>query len=66
MNVIVYFKNDENKFYNGLSFIEDLASDKDSVLEYKFTLICDRLFLESKYLIRTMHEKICKDYLFTY
>ena len=60
VNVIVYFKNDENIFYNGLSFIEDLASDKDSVLEYKFTLICDRFFLESNILLEPRMKKYVK------
>ena len=51
VNVIMYFKNDENIFSKGLSFIEELASDKDSILEYKFSLICDRFFLESKVIV---------------
>ena len=52
VNVIMYFKNDENIFSKGLSFIEELASDKDSILEYKFSLICDRFFLESNILMK--------------
>ena len=60
VNVILYFKNDENIFYNGLSFVEDLASDKDSVLEYKFTLICDRFFLESNVLLEPRMKKYVK------
>ena len=60
VNVILYFKNDENIFNKGLSFIEDLASDKDSVLEYKFTLICDRFFLETNILMEPSMKKYVK------
>ena len=60
VNVIMYFKNEENIFNKGLSFIEDLASDKDSVLEYKFTLICDRFFLESNILMEPKMKKSVK------
>ena len=60
INVILYFKNDENIFSKGLSFIEDLAGDKDSVLEYKFTLICDRFFLENNILMEPKMKKNVK------
>ena len=60
MNVILYFKNDENIFNKGLFFIENLASDKDSVLEYKFTLICDRFYLESNVLMEPRMKKNVK------
>ena len=60
VNVIMYFKNDENIFNKALTFIEDLASDKDSVLEYKFSLICDRFFLESNILMEPSMKKNVK------
>ena len=60
INVILYFKNDENIFTKGLSFIEDLAGDKESVLEYKFTLICDRFFLETNILMEPKMKKNVK------
>ena len=60
VNVILFFKNDENIFNKGLSFIEDLASDKDSVLEYKFSLICDRFYLESNVLMEPRMKKNVK------
>ena len=60
VNVILYFKNDENIFNKGLFFIENLASDKDSVLEYKFTLICDRFYLESNVLMEPRMKKNVK------
>ena len=60
VNVIMYFKNDENIFSKGLSFIEELASDKDSILEYKFSLICDRFFLESNILMEPKMKKNVK------
>ena len=60
INVIMYFKNDENIFSKGMSFIEELASDKDSILEYKFTLICDRFFLETNILMEPKMKKNVK------
>ena len=60
INVVLYFKNDENIFTKGLSFIEELAADKESVLEYKFTLICDRFFLESNILMEPKMKKSVK------
>ena len=60
INVIMYFKNNENIFTKGMTFIEDLASDKDSVLEYKFTLICDRFFLETNILMEPKMKKMVK------
>ena len=60
VNVIMYFKNDENIFNKGLTFIEDLASDKDSILDYKFTLICDRFFLETNVLMEPRMKKNVK------
>ena len=60
INVIMYIKNDENTFTKGMSFIEDLASDRDSVLEYKFTLIYDRFFIESNILMEPRMKRSVK------
>ena len=60
INVILYIKNDENIFSKAMSFIEDLASDRDSVLEYKFNLIYDRFFLESNILMEPRMKRSVK------
>ena len=60
LNIIMYFKNDESIFEKGLQFIDDLQEDKNSVLEYKTTLICDRFFLESNILMEPRMKKTVK------
>ena len=60
INVIMYIKNDENIFTKCMSFIEDLASDRDSILEYKFTLIYDRFFIESNILMEPRMKRSVK------
>ena len=60
INIIMYIKNDENIFTKAMSFIEDLASDHDSVLEYKFTLIYDRFFIESNILMEPRMKRSVK------
>jgi hypothetical protein len=56
----MYFKNDEDIFEKGLTFIDNLQDDKNSILEYKTTLICDRFFLESSILMEPRMKKSVK------
>ena len=60
INVIMYFKNDEKIFANGINFIDSLIDNKNSILEYKTTLICDRFFLESDFIMEPSLKKIVK------
>ena len=60
LNVIMYFKNDEDIFINGIQFIDNLEDDKNSILEYKTTLICDRFYLESNVLIEPRMKRTVK------
>ena len=60
LNVIMYFKNDEDIFMNGIQFIDNLQDDKNSILEYKTTLICDRFYLESNVLMEPRLKKTVK------
>ena len=60
LNIIMYFKNDEDIFEKGLTFIDNLQDDKNSILEYKTTLICDRFFLESSILMEPRMKKSVK------
>jgi hypothetical protein len=60
LNVIMYFKNDEDIFVNGIQFIDNLEDDKNSILEYKTTLICDRFYLESNVLIEPRMKRTVK------
>ena len=60
LNIIMYFKNDEQIFDKGLQFMDNLQDDKNSILEYKTTLICDRFFLESNILTEPRMKKTVK------
>ena len=60
INIIMYFKNDESIFEKGIQFMDNLQDDKNSVLEYKTTLICDRFFLESSILMEPRMKKTVK------
>ena len=60
LNVIMYFKNDDQIFEKGLQFMDNLQDDKNSVLEYKTTLICDRFYLESNILTEPRMKKTVK------
>ena len=60
LNIIMYFKNDEQIFENGLQFMDNLQDDKNSILEYKTTLICDRFFLETNILMEPRMKKSVK------
>ena len=60
LNIIMYFKNDEDIFINGIQFIDNLEDDKNSILEYKTTLICDRFYLESNVLIEPRMKRTVK------
>jgi hypothetical protein len=60
LNIIMYFKNDEQIFEKGIQFMDNLQDDKNSILEYKTTLICDRFFLESNILTEPRMKKIVK------
>ena len=57
LNIIMYFKNDQEIYRNGLNFLNLIKmakqSQKDSIslLPFKTTLICDRFFLESKVIV---------------
>ena len=61
LNIIMYFKNDEDIFEKGLQFMDNLQDDKNSILEYKTTLICDRFFLESNILMEPRMKKSVKN-----
>ena len=65
LNIIMYFKNDQEIYRNGLNFLNLIKmakqSQKDSIslLPLKTTLICDRFFLESKVIVdRSMKNSI--------
>ena len=60
LNIIMYFKNDEEIFEKGLQFMDNLQEDKNSILELKTTLICDRFFLESNVLMEPRMKKSVK------
>ena len=60
LNIIMYFKNDEEIFEKGLQFMDNLQDDKNSLLEYKTTLICDRFFLETNILMEPRMKKSVK------
>ena len=60
LSVIMYFKNDDQIFEKGLQFMDNLQDDKNSVLEYKTTLICDRFYLESNILTEPRMKKTVK------
>ena len=60
LNIIMYFKNDEEIFEKGIQFMDNLQDDKNSVLEYKTTLICDRFFLETNVLLEPRMKKTVK------
>ena len=60
LNIIMYFKNDDEIFEKGLQFMDNLQDDKSSVLEYKTTLICDRFYLESNILTEPRMKKTVK------
>ena len=60
LNIIMYFKNDEEIFEKGLQFMDNLQDDRNSVLEYKTTLICDRFFLETNVLMEPRMKKSVK------
>ena len=57
LNIIMYFKNDQEIYRNGLDFLNLLKKEKQSskeamsLLPFKTTLICDRFFLESKVIV---------------
>ena len=57
LNIIMYFKNDQEIYKNGMNFLNLIKiakqSQKDAVssLPFKTTLICDRYFLESKVIV---------------
>ena len=60
LNIIMYFKNDEEIFEKGFQFMDNLQEDKNSILEYKTTLICDRFYLESNILTEPRMKKTVK------
>ena len=60
LNIIMYFKNDDQIFDKGLQFMDNLQDDKNSILEYKTTLICDRFYLESNILTEPRMKKTVK------
>ena len=57
LNIIMYFKNDQEIYRNGLDFLNSIKEEKQSpkeannLLPFKTTLICDRFFLESKVIV---------------
>ena len=57
LNIIMYFKNDQEIYRNGMKFLNLIKEAKksqkvaNSFLPFKTTLICDRFFLESKVII---------------
>ena len=60
LNIIMYFKSDEEIFEKGIQFMDNLQEDKNSILEYKTTLICDRFFLETNVLMEPRMKKTVK------
>ena len=57
LNIIMYFKNEQETYKNGLDFLNLIKEEKksqngyNSLLPFKTTLICDRFFLESKVIV---------------
>ena len=58
LNVIMYLKNDQKSFWESNELMQSLQSDKNSILDYKTTLICDRFFLENSVLLDSSMKKI--------
>ena len=62
LNIILYFKNDQEIYKKGMDFMNILKSMRKTIQEnvllpYKTTLICDRYFLESKVIVDKSMEK---------
>ena len=57
LNIIMYFKNDQEIYRNGMKFLNLIKEAKQSqkisntLLPFKTTLICDRFFIESRVII---------------
>ena len=66
LNIFLYFKNDQDIYKNGISFLSLIKSLRQSskenlIIPYKTTLICDRFFLESKIIV----DKSMENYIFS-
>ena len=66
INIILYFKNDQEIYKKGMDFMNLLkslrkSSQENVLLPYKTTLICDRYFLESKVIV----DKTMENYIFS-
>ena len=59
LNIIMYFKNDQEIYKNGLNFLnlinqaKKCQKDAHTLLPFKTTLICDRFFLETKIIVNS-------------
>jgi hypothetical protein len=51
LNIIIYIKNNLEDFSKIVNTIQSLVVNKNSVLDYKTNLICDRFFFEYKILL---------------
>ena len=51
LNIIIYIRNSSEDFSKVINTIQSLIINKNSVLDYKTNLICDRFFFEQKILL---------------
>ena len=51
LNIIMYIRNSTEEYIKILKTLQLLSMNKDSVLDYKTNLICDRYFFEQKILL---------------
>ena len=51
LNIIMYIRNSTEEYIKILKTFQSLSMNKDSVLDYKTNLICDRYFFEQKILL---------------
>ena len=60
LNIFMYLKNEKKTFWETIELMQSLQSDKNSILDYKTTLICDRFFLEKNVLLEVNMKKLAE------
>ena len=60
IKIIIYFSNNRLIYENGMNLINSLVTDKINELDLQITLICDRFFLESNFLMEPHLKKQTK------
>ena len=60
IKVIIYFSNSRLIYENGMNLINSLVTDKINELDLQITVICDRFFLESNFLMEPHLKKQTK------